>query len=274
MTDDQIQEFELKYVRFMSAKYPQGTYGIFDDNGKIEVIKGGLLDPVEKTGDILDESEITNYLPPVDPPNVLAIGLNYIEHSKETNDVLPSAPLLFMKASTAVIAHGQNIVLPHMASDHVDYEAELCVIIGKCARNVSESEALNYVFGYTCGNDVSARDAQKADGQWVRAKSFDTFAPMGPYVVTSLDPTNLRVVSRLNGQIMQDGNTNDMIFPVAQVVSYLSQCMALLPGTVIFTGTPSGVGFARTPPVYLRPGDVSEIEIEGVGVLRNIIVSE
>ncbi|MCE5324334.1 fumarylacetoacetate hydrolase family protein [bacterium] len=264
----------LKFVRFKSARYPQGTYGVFADDGQIEVIKGSLFDTVAKTGDSIDESEITTYLPPVDPPNVLAIGLNYAEHSKETNDILPTAPLLFMKASTAVIAHGQNIVLPHTAPDHVDYEAELCVIIGKSARNVSESDALDYVFGYTCANDVSARDAQKADGQWVRAKSFDTFAPMGPYVVTYLDPTNLRVISRLNGKVMQDGNTNDMIFPVASVVSYLSRCMTLLPGTAILTGTPSGVGFARTPPVYMRPGDVSEIEIEEIGVLRNTVVSE
>ncbi|MEN6357648.1 MAG: fumarylacetoacetate hydrolase family protein [Armatimonadota bacterium] len=264
----------MKFVRFKSAKFPHGTYGVFADNGRIEVIKGGLLDLIERTGDVLDESEITGYLPPVDPPNVLAIGLNYAEHSKETNDVLPSAPLLFMKASTAVIAHGQNIVLPHSAPDHVDYEAELCVIIGKSARNISESEALDYVFGYTCANDVSARDAQKSDGQWVRAKSFDTFAPMGPYVVTDIDPTGLRVISRLNGQVMQDGNTDDMIFPVAQVISYLSQCMTLLPGTAILTGTPSGVGFARTPPVYLKAGDISEIEVEGIGILRNTVVQE
>jgi 2-keto-4-pentenoate hydratase/2-oxohepta-3-ene-1,7-dioic acid hydratase in catechol pathway len=179
-----------------------------------------------------------------------------------------------MKANTAVIAHGQDIVLPHGSPDHVDYEAELCVIIGRRIRNISESEALDYVFGYTCANDVSARDAQKSDGQWVRAKSFDTFAPMGPYVETDLDPTNLRVVSRLNGKVMQDGNTKDMIFPVANVVSYLSQCMTLLPGTAILTGTPSGVGFARIPPVYLRPGDVSEIEIEGIGTLKNTVVPD
>jgi 2-keto-4-pentenoate hydratase/2-oxohepta-3-ene-1,7-dioic acid hydratase in catechol pathway len=264
----------LKFVRFSSAQYPHGAYGVFADNGKIEVMRGGLLDPLEKTGDTIDESEITNYLPPIDPPNLFAIGLNYVEHSKETSDILPTAPLLFMKASTAIIAHGRDIVLPHTAPDHVDYEAELCVIIAKRARNVSESDALDYVFGYTCANDVSARDAQKSDGQWVRAKSFDTFAPMGPYVVTGLDPTALGVVSRLNGKVMQNGNTSDMIFPVACIVSYLSRCLTLLPGTAILTGTPSGVGFARTPPVYLRPGDVSEIEIERIGVLRNTVVSD
>lgn len=264
----------MKFINFTSARFPNGTYGVFADDKKIEVIKGGLLDPIVKSGDAVDESEVISYLPPINPPNILAIGLNYVEHSKETDDRIPTSPLLFMKANSAVTGHKANIVLPHMAPGRVDYEAELCVIIGRKARNVSVEDALNYVFGYTCANDVSARDAQASDGQWVRAKSFDTFAPMGPYVVTDIDPTNLRVMSRLNGEVMQDGNTSDMLFPVATLVSYLSQGMTLLPGTAIFTGTPSGVGFARTPAVYLKPGDISEIEIEGIGVLSNTVISE
>lgn len=264
----------MKFINFASADYPDGTYGIFADDKKIEVIRDGLLDPIVRTGDVVDESEIITYLPPINPPNILAIGLNYVEHSKETDDRIPTSPLLFMKANSAVTGHKTNIVLPHIAPDRVDYEAELCVIIGRKARNVTVEDALDYVFGYTCANDVSARDAQASDGQWVRAKSFDTFAPMGPYVVTDIDPTNLRVMSRLNGEVMQDGNTSDMLFPVATLVSYLSQGMTLQPGTTIFTGTPSGVGFARTPPVYLKPGDISEIEIEGIGVLSNTVISE
>ncbi|MCL5105608.1 MAG: fumarylacetoacetate hydrolase family protein [Armatimonadetes bacterium] len=264
----------MKFVRFVSAGFPQGTYGVFADDSHIEVIAGGLFDPIEKTGKVVDESEITRYLPPVNPPNLLAIGLNYVEHSKETQQKLPTEPLLFIKATTTVVGHGDDIVLPHVAPNGVDYEAELCAIIGRTAKNVSEEEALDYVFGYTCGNDVSDRDVQFKDGQWARGKSFDTFAPLGPYVVTDYDPSSRRVISRLNGKVMQDGITSDMVFPVHKLVSYLSHCMTLPPGTIIMTGTPSGVGYTRTPPVYLKPGDISEVEVEGLGILRNKVVAE
>ena len=264
----------MKFVRFVSAEYPEGTYGVFAGSGHIEVISGSLFDQVQKTVKLVEESEITRYLPPVNPPNILAIGLNYIEHSKETKQKLPTEPLMFIKANTTVIGHGDNIVLPHVAPNGVDYEAELCVIIGKTARNVSEDDALSYVFGYTCGNDVSDRDVQFSDGQWARGKSFDTFAPLGPYIETDYDTSSRRVISRLNGEVMQDGITSDMVFPVPKLVSYLSHCMTLLPGTVIMTGTPSGVGYTRTPPVYLKSGDISEIEVEGLGILRNKIVAE
>ncbi len=263
----------MKFVRFVSPNYPDGVYGVFAADGRIEVIKGGLLDPVEKTGNVIEESEITRYLAPIDPPNVLAIGLNYVEHSEETNIKLPDEPLLFIKANTSVIGHKDNIVLPKVCPDAVDFEAELCAIIGRTAKDVSEEDALSYVFCYTCGNDVSGRSAQFKDGQWARGKSFDTFCPIGPYVETDFDPKNCRVVSRLNGTVMQSGVTSDMVFPVAKLVSYLSHSLTLLPGTLIMTGTPSGVGYTRTPPVYMKSGDVIEVEIEGLGTLRNQVIA-
>ena len=214
-------------------------------------------------------------LPPVDPPNVIAIGLNYRGHARESGMALPERPVIFLKATTAVCGPEDDIVLPRIAPDEVDYECELAIIIGKKARNVSEDEALDYALGYTCSNDVSARDCQiRLDAQWARGKSFDTFAPLGPWIETEIDPDKAPLRTRLNGRVMQDSNTNDLIFPCRTLISYVSRCMTLLPGTVIMTGTPSGVGFARRPPIFLRPGDVVEIEIGGIGVLRNSVAAE
>ncbi|MBI5093328.1 MAG: fumarylacetoacetate hydrolase family protein [Candidatus Hydrogenedentes bacterium] len=264
----------MKFVRFITARYPQGRYGLVEEDGTIRVLKGGLFDPPEPAGEIIKEADITRYLPPVDPPNILAIGRNYVEHAKETADELPKAPLLFIKATTALIAHEDNIVIPSAAPAQVDYEAELVAIIGRKAKHVPVEKALEYVFGFTCGHDVSARDCQQSDGQWARAKSFDTFAPMGPYVVTGLDPSNVRIRMRVNGETLQDQSTKDMVFSVAYLVSYLSQSMTLAPGTAIYTGTPCGVGIARKPPVLLKAGDACEVDIEGIGVLRNRVVAE
>ena len=210
-------------------------------------------------------------LPPVAPPNIIAIGLNYIDHAGESGSKPPSRPIIFIKATTSVISHGDSIVLPLIAPDEVDFEAELCVVIGSTAKDISEAEALDYVLGYTCGNDVSARDCQrKLDTQWARAKSFDTFCPIGPYIETEIpDPGNLDICSRVNGAVMQKSNTRNMIFSVRHLISYCSRNMTLLPGTLIMTGTPEGVGFARNPPVFLRDGDTVEVEIEGIGVLKN-----
>lgn len=231
----------------------------------------GEWTPGERQFD-LDQVQL---LAPVEPPNLLAIGLNYGGHAAEGNHEPPTAPILFLKATTAVTGPEDPIVLPSMAPDEVDYEAELVIVIGREARNVSEEEALDYVLGYTCGNDVSARDCQlQLDAQWARSKSFDTFAPLGPWIETELDVQNRRVRCRLNGTIMQDGNTKDLIFGPRYLISYLSRCLTLLPGTAIMTGTPAGVGFARTPPVFLEPGDVVEVEIEGIGALRNPVVKE
>ncbi|MBM3191013.1 MAG: DUF2437 domain-containing protein [Chloroflexi bacterium] len=241
---------------------------------RLQMISGDIFGAWQATGEAMPLSEV-KLLAPVDPPNVIAIGLNYRGHAEESGERLPERPILFIKATTAVCGPGDTIVLPKAAPNEVDYECELAIVIGRRARNVSEAEALDYVLGYTCSNDVSARDCQiRLDRQWARAKSFDTFAPLGPWIETELDPENARVRTRLNGQTMQDSNTNDLIFSCRELISYISHSMTLLPGTVIMTGTPSGVGFARKPPVFLRPGDVVEIEVDGIGVLRNPVAAE
>jgi 2-keto-4-pentenoate hydratase/2-oxohepta-3-ene-1,7-dioic acid hydratase in catechol pathway len=218
----------------------------------------------------LDEAKLCAPLVPV---NMLCFGRNYKAHAAEGGEAPPREPLLFVKVSSCVNDPEAPIVLPAAAPSQVDYEAELAVVIGKPARNVDRREALSYVFGYTCANDVSARDVQKKDGQWSRSKSFDTFGPLGPWIETDLDPSRLRIQGRLNGKVMQDASTAEMIFDVSYLISYLSRCMTLLPGTVLSTGTPAGCGFARTPPTWLAPGDIYEVEIEGIGILRNPVVA-
>ncbi len=218
--------------------------------------------------------EEVRLLAPIEPPNVLCLGQNYKAHVEESGDKLPKAPILFMKSTTAVIGPDEPVVIPRIAPSEVDYEAELAVVIGKTVRHVSEDRALDCVLGYTCAHDVSARDCQRGDGQWVRAKSFETFCPLGPWIETDLDPSRLRIQGRLNGRTMQDASTAQMIFGIPFVISWLSRGMTLLAGTVVLTGTPAGVGFARTPPVRLAPGDVFEVEVEGIGVLRNPITAE
>jgi 2-keto-4-pentenoate hydratase/2-oxohepta-3-ene-1,7-dioic acid hydratase in catechol pathway len=211
------------------------------------------------------------------PSKVLAIGLNYADHARESGLEPPKAPVTFVKTPNSIVGPGDDIRYAKDDTDQVDYEAELAVVIGRRARRVSEADALSYVFGYTACNDVSARDAQFADGQWIRGKSFDTFCPLGPWVVTAdeiPDPQSLRIACRVNGTTLQDSTTGEMIFGVAAIISYLSRFMTLEPGDVIATGTPFGVGFARTPPVFLLNGDVVDVDIEGIGVLTNPIVVE
>jgi 2-keto-4-pentenoate hydratase/2-oxohepta-3-ene-1,7-dioic acid hydratase in catechol pathway len=249
-------------------------YGLLHDGGTIQVIQGDILTQWQETDRMLDLEQVA-LLAPVAPPNVIAIGLNYRAHAIESNMPLPERPVIFFKTTTAVCGPNDPIVLPQMAPDEVDYECELAIIIGKRAKHVTKAEAHDYVLGYTCSNDVSARDCQiRLDAQWARGKSFDTFAPLGPWIETDLDPDKVGIRTRLNGHIMQDSNTNDLIFDTGTLISYLSDAMTLLPGTVIMTGTPSGVGFARKPPVFLRDGDVVEIEIDGIGTLRNPVVAE
>lgn len=217
-------------------------------------------------------------LPPVpDPPKIVCLGLNYRDHAAETGAQIPKEPVLFSKYPTALIGHGDNIVLPPV-SQEVDYEAELVIVVGTGGRNIKADAALGHVFGYTVGHDVSARDWQlkKDQKQWMVGKTFDTFAPTGPHIVTADelgDPHRLPIRLRLNGQTMQDSNTKQMIFDVATTLAYLSQVFTLQAGDIIFTGTPPGVGIARKPPVWLKPGDVAEVEIEGIGVLRNPVVA-
>lgn len=203
-------------------------------------------------------------LPPCKPTKIVCVGLNYKDHAAEMKDRIPDEPVLFLKPPSSVIGHGGHIVYPPQ-SRQVDYEAELGVVIGKRARHVKAEHAKDYIQGYTCFNDVTARDLQKKDVQWTRAKSFDTFSPVGPFIVTDIDPTNLAVQSRLNGEVKQSSNTSNMMFDVYRLVEFISGVMTLEHGDVIATGTPSGIG-------PMKKGDVIEIEIEKVGTLSNKIV--
>jgi 2-keto-4-pentenoate hydratase/2-oxohepta-3-ene-1,7-dioic acid hydratase in catechol pathway len=225
------------------------------------------------------EAAKAKLLPPVtDPKKIVCLGLNYRDHAAETGAQIPKEPVLFSKYATALIGHEDDIVLPAV-SQEVDYEAELVIVVGRRGRHVSAADAVQHVAGYTVGHDVSARDWQlkKDQRQWMVGKTFDTFAPTGPWLVTAddvPDPHKLPIRLRLNGRVMQDSNTSQMVFQVGAVLAYLSQVFTLEPGDLIFTGTPPGVGIARKPPVYLKPGDVVEVEIEGVGLLRNRCVKE
>jgi 2-keto-4-pentenoate hydratase/2-oxohepta-3-ene-1,7-dioic acid hydratase in catechol pathway len=226
--------------------------------------------------EVLIEREAVRLLAPVPRPGkLIAIGLNYRDHAAESKMALPERPVVFSKFTTSVIGPHESVVLP-ATSDKVDYEAELAVVIGRRAKGVTKDQALDYVLGYTIVNDVSARDFQFADGQWQRGKSCDTFAPMGVYIATTdeiRDPHKLSIKLRLNGKTMQDSNTDQLIFGVPELVAFLSETITLEPGDVIATGTPSGVGFARKPPVFLKSGDVMEVEIERLGSLSNPVVA-
>ena len=197
------------------------------------------------------------------PTKIIAIGLNYLDHAKELNMDIPEYPLIFMKPPTAVIGDGEIIIYPPQTQE-LHYEGELGIVIGKKTRNVSVEEAQDCIAGYTCSNDVTARDLQRLDGQWTRSKSFDTFCPLGPRIVKNIDPTNLAITTRVNSVTKQNSNTNQMIFNAYKLVSFISAIMTLLPGDVISTGTPPGVG-------ELQVGDVVVVEIEGIGILRNTV---
>jgi len=242
---------------------------------------------LEIAGDIYGEFSVTEreatvgkLLAPVAPSNLLCIGLNYRRHAAEGKAPIPEFPVLFMKATSAVQNPGDPILLPrHLRSDQVDYECELAVVIGRRCKNVARENALEHVLGYTCANDVSARDWQGKWGgsQWCRGKTFDTFAPLGPCLVTPdeiPDPNALAIKLVVSGETLQDWNTNDMIFPVPALIEFLSGSTTLLPGTVILTGTPHGVGFARKPPRWLSPGDSVTVEIEKIGALTNPVEEE
>lgn len=254
----------------------------FNGECKYAIVEGQNVISVD--GDIFNEwhpsdhklsLKDADFLCPVRPPQVIAIGLNYSQHAEETGMAIPKAPQFFLKGVNSVIGPNDNIVLPKMAPNEVDYEAELVIVMGKKAKNISKDEAGKYILGYTCGNDVSARDCQlRLDSQWARGKSFDTFAPIGPHIETELDPTNLEIRLTLNGTVMQHSNTSDMIFSCDSLVSYLSHCMTLLPGSVVMTGTPQGVGFSRKPPVFIKSGDLISIEIENIGRLTNKVIKE
>jgi len=227
-----------------------------------------------------EAADVAKVLAPVAPSGIFCIGLNYRRHAVETNAKIPDRPILFFKGTNAVQNPGDPIFIPtFLASQEVDYECELAVVIGKSCKNVLRAHALDYVLGYTCANDVSARDWQIKWGgsQWCRGKTFDTFAPLGPCLVTTEEipnPNELPIRTILNGETMQESNTSDMIFDVPSIIEFLSGSTTLLPGTVIFTGTPQGVGMARKPPRWLAPGDKVTIEIDGIGKLTNPVENE
>ncbi len=252
----------MRIIRF--ALEGRSGYGILAGE-QISVLWGTPYEGLATAGEILSLPEVT-LLAPCEPSKIVAIGLNYRDHALEFGNPIPAEPLIFIKPSTAVIGPDEDIVYPEM-SRRVDYEAELAIVIGKTARHVKEEDFRDYVLGYTCINDVTARDLQKKDGQFTRSKGFDTFAPLGPWIETEIpDPGNLRVESYLNGQRRQSSTTSNLVFPVPALISFISQIMTLLPGDVIATGTPSGIG-------PMQPGDVVEVRVEGIGTLKNGVVA-
>lgn len=231
---------------------------------------------VTKAAESLSLTSVKLLAPIPRPGKIICIGLNYSDHAAETGQPIPTYPIVFSKYSNTVIATGDSIVLPRV-TDQVDYEAELGFVIGKTARYIPAAQALDYVAGYLPINDVSARDYQTRISQWTMGKTFDTFAPMGPALVTAdeiSDPGNLKISLTINGEVLQDSNTNKLIFGIAQLVEALSEVMTLEPGDIVSTGTPPGVGMARNPKRYLRPGDIVNITIEGLGTLSNPVVAE
>ncbi len=229
------------------------------------------------TGEVIDDTvhstiggreyrmEDLKVLPPCTPTKIVCVGCNYVEHAKELNERIPDEPILFLKPPSSLLAHGGNIVYPKQTK-RVDYEAELAIVIGRRARHITAEKVKDHIAGYTCFNDVTARDLQRKDIQWTRAKSFDTFSPIGPFIATDVDPLNLNIKARLNGEIKQNSNTSDMIFNVYKLVEFISGVMTLEAGDVIATGTPPGVG-------PMKPGDTLEVEIENIGTLKNKVVS-
>ncbi len=266
----------MKIIRFADAA---GTIqlGCQHEDSQVTRLEGDLFDELRDTG---EAAVVDRLLAPLEPTDIICIGLNYRKHAAEGNQPIPEHPVVFMKNCGALQHPNEPIVLPrHLRSDKVDYECELAVVIGKRCYNVTRADALDYVCGYTCANDVSARDWQLTWGgsQWCRGKTFATFCPLGPCLVTAdeiTDPNSLQIRTVLNGNVMQDWNTNDMIFDVRALIEFLSGSTVLLPGTVILTGTPHGIGAARKPPVFLQPGDSVTIDIERIGQLTNPVVAE
>jgi 2-keto-4-pentenoate hydratase/2-oxohepta-3-ene-1,7-dioic acid hydratase in catechol pathway len=250
----------MKIIRFSLGK--KIGYGILD-NQTIKVIQGAPFQNIRYSGVNYQLSEV-KLLAPCVPSKIVCLGVNYRSHAGEMNSQLPPSPLIFLKPPTAIIGHEDNIIYPEM-SWRVDYEGELGVVIKKKASHIASQDALDYVLGYTCFNDVTARDLQKLDGQWTRGKGFDTFAPFGPCIETEIDPANIPIETYLNGELKQKSNTTELIFPVNEIISFISRVMTLLPGDIIATGTPGGIG-------PMNPGDIIEIKIAPIGVLRNCVV--
>lgn len=252
----------MKIVRIKSGD--DIAYGVADAEGVL-VYNGSPFVAWEPTESVVPWNNVT-LLAPVIPTKVLCVGKNYEDHAAEFGGEVPEEPLIFMKPATAVVGTNANVVYPAITNE-VHHEAELAVVISKPARNIKAEDASQYIFGYTAANDVTARDLQRKDGQWTRAKGFDTFCPLGPAIETELDPLErLAVICRVNGEVRQAGFTSDMVFGVAEVMEYVTAFTTLLPGDVILTGTPSGVG-------KVEPGDLMEVEVDGIGVLANRVAA-
>ena len=252
----------MKLARFLKDGLIK--FGIVEGERVIE-IDGSIFGNFKKTA-ITHKLKQVKLMAPCEPSKIIAIGLNYKAHAMEFNKPLPEEPMIFMKPPTAVIGTGEEIIYPHHMSRHLDYEGELAIVVGKKAHMITEEDAKNYILGYTCFNDVTARDLQGRDIQYIRAKGFDTFAPMGPWIETEINPLDVRIETYLNDEKKQDTSTKDMIFDVYHLLSFVSHVMTLLPGDIITTGTPSGIG-------KMKPGDRVEVRIEGVGNLINTVVS-
>jgi len=277
----------MKLVVFTTKKDSQPRRGVILETAegvKVAAISGNFNDFGDEqlaairdslsgfdTADLPALEDVTLHNPLPTPGKIICIGLNYLDHVQEVKAKVPDHPIVFSKWSNTLAGPNDTVILDG-TSKEVDYEAELAFVIGKTAYNVSEEAALDYVAGYLCANDVSARDIQMADTQWVRGKSLNGYCPLGPYIATKdeiPDPHNLRIQFRLNGKSMQDSNTGQLIFKIPFLLSYLSSGLTLQPGDVVLTGTPPGVGMGRDPKVWMQPGDVGEVEIEGLGILRN-----
>ena len=253
----------MKIIKYRNGK--DFTHGILKDS-MVFPVEGSIFSDFSMNESLFHKAGDVTLLPPVYPSKVVAVGLNYRDHAEEMGKPIPDEPILFMKPSTAVIGPEAPIVHP-TACTRMDYEAEIALVVKRKAYRIEENDARSYILGYTCLNDVTARDLQSKDGQWTRSKSFNTFCPIGPVVETELDPHGVKVEARLNGETKQLSNTSNFIFPIFRLFSFVSHIMALLPGDIISTGTPSGIG-------AMKPGDTVEIEVEGIGLLRNPVISE
>ncbi len=253
----------MRIVRYQSGEDAPRFGWLLED--KVGPIDGDLFGRYRRREAKIPLNEV-RLLTPVVPGKIVCVGRNYVEHARELGNEVPQVPLIFLKPPSAIISNGDTILLPPQ-SKQVEHEGELVVVIGKRGRNVTAEEARKFVLGYTIGNDVTARDLQKSDGQWTRAKGFDTFCPFGPWVDTDFDPSDAVVTCRVNGQMRQMASTRDMVFSVGTLVAFISSVMTLMPGDLIFTGTPSGVG-------ELKPGDRVDVEIDGLGRISNPVRAE
>jgi 2-keto-4-pentenoate hydratase/2-oxohepta-3-ene-1,7-dioic acid hydratase in catechol pathway len=257
-------------MRIVRCSHGEDTafHGVLED-GVVDRIEGDIFGEWRRSGERTKLTDV-RLQAPLTPPNLLCLGKNYRSFPGDENPAYPKQPLLFVKSTSSVIGPDEPIVLPEMAPSEVYFEAELAVVIGRTARNVSPTSAKDFVFGYLVANDVGAKDCQSADSQWARAKSFDSFCPLGPWIETDLDPDNCRIASRVNGKAVQESSTSLMIFDVPATISFLSSCMTLLPGTVICMGSPAAL---TEPRPFLRHGDRVEVEVEGIGTLTNPVLS-